>query len=707
MDVKNEMTDILQITQVLADMQLGFWVIELPNYGSPKMYGNDTMHMLLGVKTNELTPEELYTHWITNIDSQYLNLVTQTVESIRCGKPSEVKYLWQHPEKGWDWVRCRGYLDETYQEGIRFKGCHYNVTNELETQVLDNRHKIVDSKKLKLYSSYIIQNMEELYEIDSVTLNVNTIFYEQNTYHQIAEGSSVFSIIKEHVHPDYIELLSSVFLPESLQELVNEKKVQQLECKIQTISGEYRWVEIKLFPVNIVQNNKLLFCVSDISDKKRAAHLKNEKHEIIDAFYNLYSSIVEINLCTEKAHILKSDTELVDQTYLTVTELYHFVADNLAAKSEYDAVRQFFDMDTLKSIVDKQENYNFDFQLQEERGTLFKQKRIECLCVPSNKDKLYLVFSDVDKSYIMDSILKHFVFDNNDYLYYVDAKNNFFLSFYKNDDSLVLPPESGDDYESVMIDYTEKYVAWEDQNRVLALMKADYMANRLLEEDSYKFETGIIDNNGDYKRKEITIQSYDKEKQILFISRKDITKEYFKQINQKESLAIANKLANTDALTSLCNRYGAFVKIEKRLAEIADDTDALLIIDLDNFKTVNDSLGHIQGDKLLEAVGSILKNNFRKTDVIARLGGDEFIIYMKDIKNKQTVIYAVEKLLHKLQFTYRGKSGNIDISASVGIVMVPKDGISFEDLYEKSDKALYAAKRQGKNRFSFFKPEEL
>lgn len=701
MDTKNEIMDTLHISQVLTDMQFGFWVIELPNHGAPKMYGDTTMNKILGINSDSLTPEKVYEHWITNIDFKYQNIVAQTVESIKRGETSEVKYLWQHPKKGWLWVRCGGYLDKTYTEGFRFKGWHYDITNELEIDIIDIRHNIVDSEKLRLYSPYIIENIEEMYEIDSVSLNVNTIFYKKNKYCQVAEGKNILFAIREQVHPDYIELLNNTFKPASLHQIINEKQTQLIECKIKMLSGEYCWVEAKIFPVNIAGSNKLLFCISDISDKKRVVDLTNEKNEILNAFYNVYSSIAEIDLYIEKMYILKSNTEKLNQTILSVKQFYSLIIDRFAVESEKNKLNQIFDIDNLKSIAKKQGSCSFDFQIKEKEKQL-KWKRLDILCVPNNQDKLYLTVSDVDKKHIIDSVLKHFVFNTNDYLYYIDAKNNSFLSFYKSDQNTISLPQSGNDYKRVMMNYNKKYVALEDQDRVIELMKPDYMIKRLSQEDSYKFEAGIIDQYGNYRRKEATVQSYDKENQILFISRKDITKEYLKQKKQAETLTTAYRMANTDTLTHLYNRKGACKEIEKRLSQIKDEMDAFIIIDLDNFKTVNDCLGHLQGDELLREIGKILEENSRKTDVIARLGGDEFIIYMKDIKGKKSVTNTIEKLLSKLHLTYQWNDRNIAVSASIGIAIVPTDGMCFEDLYVKSDKALYRSKRQGKNRFNFF-----
>ena len=428
------------------------------------------------------------------------------------------------------------------------------------------------------------------------------------------------------------------------------------------------------------------------------------KNELIDAFYNLYSSIAEINLLTKKAYFLKSDTETHRQEELSIEQLYHLIADDFAIDSEKSAIKYFLDINNLKSFIENKTNFSFDFQ--QKNGRQFKWKRVEFLCVPGNTDKLFLLFSNVDERHILDSILKNYVFNNNDFLYYVDLKNNSFLNFNKGKDNIILPPQSGNDYTRIMTEYNKKYVALEDQDRVMELMQPEYMLRRLKKEDNYKIEAGMIDENGSYRRKEVTIHRYDIENQLCFLSRRDITKEYLRQKNQKTSLETAYKMACTDILTNLYNRTGAQQEIEKRLSEIVNEIDAFIIIDLDNFKAVNDCLGHLQGDDLLQEIGKILKSSFRKTDIIARLGGDEFIIYMKDIKSKKNVAKAIKKLLNSLQLSYPWSKGNISVTASVGITLAPRNGMCFEDLYKRADKALYHAKRQGKNRFHFFSENE-
>lgn len=186
------------------------------------------------------------------------------------------------------------------------------------------------------------------------------------------------------------------------------------------------------------------------------------------------------------------------------------------------------------------------------------------------------------------------------------------MNFCKNDENLLLPPQHGNDYVKTMTDYNKKYVVLDEQDKVIELMMPDYMTKRLQNEDSYKIEAGMIDDNGNYNRKQVTIQNYDRENQTLFIIRKDITKEYFRQKEQQQILTMAHKMANTDTLTNLYNRKGACTEIEQRLLNIKDEMDAFIIMDLDNFKTVNDCLGHSQGDELLQKIAKTARRKFPK-----------------------------------------------------------------------------------------------
>lgn len=129
--------------------------------------------------------------------------------------------------------------------------------------------------------------------------------------------------------------------------------------------------------------------------------------------------------------------------------------------------------------------------------------------------------------------------------------------------------------------------------------------------------------------------------------------------------------------------------------------DIFMILDLDYFKKLNDTLGHVTGDKALVDVASILRKHFRKYDVVCRLGGDEFVIFIQDCP-VDVIDKIIRSLLAKLELHYEKKGVRAEITASIGIFVAPIHGMTFEELYEKADQALYQAKKTTKNTYAIY-----
>ena len=175
----------------------------------------------------------------------------------------------------------------------------------------------------------------------------------------------------------------------------------------------------------------------------------------------------------------------------------------------------------------------------------------------------------------------------------------------------------------------------------------------------------------------------------------------------KEYEAKLEFIAHHDSLTGLPNRALFQERFRQALSRARrhDATVAVLFIDLDHFKTINDSLGHHVGDKLLQMVASRLQTCVRETDVVARLGGDEFTIMVDDLRNSQEASKIAEKLLSELADDIQVDEHRLVVSASIGISCYPHDGPDAETLLKNADAAMYAAKEGGRNTFQYFKPE--
>jgi len=162
--------------------------------------------------------------------------------------------------------------------------------------------------------------------------------------------------------------------------------------------------------------------------------------------------------------------------------------------------------------------------------------------------------------------------------------------------------------------------------------------------------------------------------------------------------------ANYDALTGLPNRSLFMDRLQRAMlqGERTDKQIALLFIDLDRFKNVNDTLGHACGDMLLQEAASRLTALVRRSDTVARLGGDEFTVILTDLSEFTQIERLIEKMLRSLSAPYDLDNNVAFVSASIGITIFPDDGKNVEDLLKNADTAMYQAKENGRNLSQFF-----
>lgn len=240
------------------------------------------------------------------------------------------------------------------------------------------------------------------------------------------------------------------------------------------------------------------------------------------------------------------------------------------------------------------------------------------------------------------------------------------------------------------------------------------LLHKYLPEDTCIYISQKLSN--EYMRKNLSLQktSYD----VVFSIRKAgkdilwrITVMYVNQDEHGELthvLVAAQELqgekklkfeANHDSMTGLFNKATAFSLITERAAQIPEHFQAMLVCDIDDFKHINDSYGHIVGDDAIMAVASSLQESFyNEDDVVARFGGDEFMVYMNNLDSIEELEANAGKLLEKIK-TKSVQIADGKLTVSVGIVIAARKA-TLEELFQKADEALYEAKKQGKNQFA-------
>jgi len=169
-----------------------------------------------------------------------------------------------------------------------------------------------------------------------------------------------------------------------------------------------------------------------------------------------------------------------------------------------------------------------------------------------------------------------------------------------------------------------------------------------------------------------------------------------------ESEDLQNK-ADTDLLTDLYNKMATERMIKEYLTgEGKDSVSMLFVLDVDNFKKINDTMGHAFGDQVLSQLGHQIRAWFRVNDIVGRIGGDEFMIFIKDVKNPEVVKREGSRIMQFFEGFNVGEYTRYSPTASVGGAVYPNDGTDFESLYKAADKAVYKSKKEGKNRVSFY-----
>ena len=268
-------------------------------------------------------------------------------------------------------------------------------------------------------------------------------------------------------------------------------------------------------------------------------------------------------------------------------------------------------------------------------------------------------------------------------------------------------------YKNISVIYKNKLnndlcIGLSNNNDVLLLR----IINKIINSISAEELNTIVYKNTLYTKNKITLQSFIYsnyiEVMIFIISILVITSlstyiiMKIRLQNKNKQNSLLKEKSETDSLTGIFNRGACKELVSNYIENKSNDLyGAFFIIDIDNFKGVNDNLGHKIGDDVLKDLADNLKRLFRKSDIVGRWGGDEFIVFMKDLdfSNLHVASKIATNLCNTMNKTVTYNDISQNISLSIGIVFT-KDNINFTELYQKADEILYTVKENGKNGFS-------
>jgi len=252
-----------------------------------------------------------------------------------------------------------------------------------------------------------------------------------------------------------------------------------------------------------------------------------------------------------------------------------------------------------------------------------------------------------------------------------------------------------------MLGFTEHEFIERYRDHFMYGLRCDLETGILISEYGYNtpYEVEILDSDGVTRHIEITeVPIFNDEGALVEIEGivRDVTDQY------KMQHKISNMLYY-DALTGISNRLHLEVLMEKLLLETyrRKSRFAVLFIDLDYFKHINDTLGHDVGDSLLQTIAETVGKTLETGDIFARIGGDEFVIVLRDL-NDEELVMRLQRIMDLISQPWKVNEYALQISASIGVARYPEDGKSIVDLMKNADIAMYRAKASGRNTFTFF-----
>ena len=263
-----------------------------------------------------------------------------------------------------------------------------------------------------------------------------------------------------------------------------------------------------------------------------------------------------------------------------------------------------------------------------------------------------------------------------------------------------IPEQMNGSMESVMRHLLSVYVHPEDRERIRSFtarehLLTEYFRGARLEKQEYRH----LKESGKYVWVRLSVQMlpdpYSSNVRASILLR-DI------DVQKREELTLMTQL-RTDTLTGVLNR-GAFLDAAKMVFTQPrnDGLHALVMVDVDHFKRINDRYGHGYGDQMLARICDLLRGALRADDLVGRIGGDEFVLLLKNVVNRDALLIKVNSLCTQV---FQNASDRMEVSCSFGAATYPQDGADFDELYRKADAALYAAKEAGRNCTRIYMPD--
>lgn len=419
-----------------------------------------------------------------------------------------------------------------------------------------------------------------------------------------------------------------------------------------------------------------------------------------EALNEMFLSVLKVDLETNTVDVLQSRDSLSDlrETLDWTTYLNQYQA--LMTNGSFEKMMKALSAQALLARANQGEKrFAVEVSYKRQGDPLTNWVTISVVFRKGEEGRWAFVFvQQSNEEHLRKDILNMYVYQTCDHFIFLDAKHNRYTTFSGSDSGTPLLPDVCEDYEAALVNYARNFVVPEDREMTIREMHLPRVLEQLERHGVHTFYVGVNDPVRGYTRKQLTYQYYDRGAQMILLSRTDVTGVYLEEQARQQELNKARLAAMTDPLTGVLNPKG----MEDRVTEVllaGESFGALLFIDLDNFKQVNDNFGHQEGDRLLRRVAEVMEAQTLEKDLLGRAGGDEFLVFLRDIPCKGRALDCAHRICEGVSRLSLPESGSISITCSIGIALSPQDGRDYSTLVWVADRRLYLAKTSGKNQF--------
>lgn len=492
------------------------------------------------------------------------------------------------------------------------------------------------------------------------------------------------------------------------------------EFRVYRANLQPKWIEVTTNPV-LDNDGKLLFYTifTDISDIKER---ESKELQLSKKRYDIYQKMIsEVSDNTNEDLLEKIElnltTNTVNQAYINQNENKYYAENEVntllfaIAQKGFSAKDRSLLHENFSNLLHNQSSLSSDYSTNSfeylrtslSGRIVWVRTEIKSYIDPyTNHNIVLLLTYESGKHKFPEALLARFISKEVEIISLFNLKAQAGQSYYIYRNYFTIDKIIDDQLEG-MRNYAETRIDEESREEFLNTVNINnVIANLNSVNDVYRVSF-FARYNAEIRRKTWSFSYIDDECEGLFVTRSDTTASYETERIEKAKLTEALEqieVSKYDGLTGLYTRSISISKIEEMASKKGSNPRALLMIDLDNLKVLNDTYGHIEGDKALALLSEVLRNNC-SDGIIGRVGGDEFVIYFNDISN----VNDFEKRLSNLLETIDSVTITQDrrLSCSIGCVIDYDASHNFNWLYRRADRALYGAKNNGKNQYYLYR----